>query len=208
MNYIFFKSYSPYDNILSKNRLAAVLIPIVDFEGEDHILFQTRSLNLKTQPGEVSFPGGKIEKGENPADAAIRETVEELGCKEKDIELIGPSDYYIATNGVIIHPYVGKLKYYDEYPIDEEEVGEVFLVPLKFFLENEPEVYKNISQVKPDENFPYEYIEKYLHNGKNYKFFRGEYEIHFYIYKNRLIWGMTAAILKNFIDILKGDFQK
>ncbi len=205
MNIDFFKNYDPYTNKLKSVKLASVLIPIVDVDGEEHILFQTRSTDLKAQPGEVSLPGGKMESGETPMQSAIRETCEELGVKETDIEIIGQSDFFVSPIGAILHPFVGRLKYYKTYDYNKDEVKDVFMVPIKFFMENSPEIYRNSSQVSPSDDFPFEYIEKYMPNSKNFKFLKREYEVYFYVYKNRLIWGMTAAIIKNFIELMSSE---
>ncbi|MDG2702973.1 CoA pyrophosphatase, partial [Vibrio parahaemolyticus] len=58
---------------------AAVLVPLVQVDGEWHVLFEVRSLTMRKQPGDISFPGGKLDGGETAQEAALRETYEELG---------------------------------------------------------------------------------------------------------------------------------
>lgn len=67
----------------------AVLIPLIKIGDEWHIIYELRAKNLKRQPGEISFPGGQVERGESFKEAAIRETVEELNIKEENISVIG-----------------------------------------------------------------------------------------------------------------------
>ncbi|MFP4198713.1 MAG: NUDIX hydrolase, partial [Halanaerobium sp.] len=67
----------------------SVLIPLIEIEGETHLIYELRSKNLNTQPGEVSFPGGRIERGEEFSQAAVRECSEELLIPESKIELLG-----------------------------------------------------------------------------------------------------------------------
>ena len=69
-----FENYKPYINGFENMKRASILVPIVKIDDSYYILFEVRSKNLRTQPNEISFPGGKIENGENPVDAAIRET--------------------------------------------------------------------------------------------------------------------------------------
>lgn len=74
----------------------------------------------------------------------------------------------------------------------------LFLVPIKYLLENPPNTYSNTVKVFPDENLPYGSIP----NQKDYKFESGSYPILFYKYKDYVIWGMTAKILENFLNFL------
>ena len=83
----------------------SVLLPLVEVEDEVHVLFEVRSLTLRRQPGEVCFPGGRIETGEDPQRAAIRETSEELGIQESDIINVFPLDFMVSAFGTIIYPF-------------------------------------------------------------------------------------------------------
>lgn len=74
-----------------------MLIPLVEKDGELHLLFEVRAKHMESQPGEICFPGGHVEQGENPKDAALRETFEELGIPTEKIELIGPATFFTVT---------------------------------------------------------------------------------------------------------------
>ena len=87
----------------------AVLIPLVMVDGKWNILYELRSKDLKAQPGEISFPGGKVEKGESFKEAAIRETVEELLIEEDEIELLGELDFLVSYANFTIHCFLGKI---------------------------------------------------------------------------------------------------
>ena len=83
----------------------AVLVPLV--EGEDgslSVLYEVRAGTLRRQPGEVCFPGGKIEGDETPEQCALRETWEELAIPAEEIQLLGPLDFLFHRAGFIMYP--------------------------------------------------------------------------------------------------------
>lgn len=194
-----FKNYKPYINGYKNMKRASVLIPIVKKDNTHYILFEVRSKNLRTQPNEISFPGGKIEINESPLDAAIRETCEEIGTTKENIDIISPLDLLITPGNMIIHPFVGYLNNYESLYINKDEVDHVFLVPISYLLKYKPSFYNNEVKIIPNDNFPYDIIP----NKKDYKFTTGNYSVLFYKYENYVIWGITAKILENFLDFLK-----
>lgn len=194
-----FKDYKPYINGAENMKRASVLIPIVKKNGEHHILFEVRSKNLKTQPNEIAFPGGKIDFGEAPIDAAIRETCEELGTEKNNIEIIATLDLLVTPMDLIIHPYLGTIQNIDKLSINKDEVDHIFLVPIKHLIENKATIYDNQIKIIPNENFPYDIIP----NKTNYKFGSGSYPVFFYQYKDYVIWGITAKILESFLNFLQ-----
>ncbi|WP_428908607.1 NUDIX hydrolase [Niallia sp. Krafla_26] len=196
------KEHSP--NILGHQEFQkyAVLLPLITKENETHILFEVRSMNLRRQPGEICFPGGRIEKEDlSPCQCAIRETSEELGINEDDIENVWPLDVMVNATGNIIYPFVGTIKNPEKIKPNEWEVGEVFTVPLTYFLNNDPEVYKIHFKVVPEEDFPVDL----LVGGENYKWQIRHKDEYFYKYNGKVIWGLTAKILVHFLSILKNN---
>lgn len=189
-----FKNYKPYINGYKNMKRAAVLIPLVKKDNSYSILFELRSKTMKRQPGEISFPGGIIENNESP-----KETFEEIGIKEEDIDIISPLDVYVSHANLIIHPYLGLIKNTDNLNLNESEVDHVFLVPLNYLLDYNVTCYTNDVKVIPKDDFPYNKIP----NKENYKFAQGDYPVWFYEYKNYVIWGITARILENFLDFIK-----
>ena len=96
-----------------KEKVSAVLIPLIKKDGRYHILFEIRSNKLSHQPGEICFPGGKREALETSLQTAIRETCEELLISESDIQVYGPLDYFLSPAGIRIDAYLGELKNYN-----------------------------------------------------------------------------------------------
>ena len=190
-----FENYKPYINGYKNMKRASVLIPIVKKDNMHYILFQVRSKNLKSQPNEISFPGGKIENNESPLDAVIRETCEELGTNVKNVNIISEIDLLITPGNMIIHPFVGYINNIDSLHINKDEVDHIFLVPLSYLLKHKPSLYNNEVKVIPNDNFPYDIIP----NKKDYKFATSNYRVLFYKYENYVIWGITAKILENFL---------
>ncbi|WP_205842059.1 NUDIX hydrolase [Natranaerobius trueperi] len=175
-----------------------MLLPIIIVENSLHILFQVRSKKMNTQPGEISFPGGRIEKTETPKEASVRETKEELGVIENDIEVFGELDYLLTPFNMIIIPYIGFLDTdINNMKVNKTEVEEVFSIPINYFINNKPQCYNTKVEPIPEENFPYHLIP----NESEYKFRNGTYPSYFYLYQDKVIWGFTARILKNFIEL-------
>src|SRR6056297_2034224 len=110
----------------------AVLVPLLRLEDKLHLIYEIRSEEIGTQPGEVSFPGGRIEEGETAREAAVRETEEELGLDKKQIEVFGQMDYLIPPFNIALYPFTGFLKVDSlaDLAINKAEVQEIFTVPL------------------------------------------------------------------------------
>lgn len=169
-------------------KFAAVTIPIIDKDGIDYILFEKRSMGLPDQPGDICLPGGIVEDGETPLEAALRETKEELLVDEKQIEVLGPSPVFHSAN-IVIHPFVVNISDYKGG--FDEEVSEILYVPLEFFKNTKPESHPLEWKVQESSDFPYDRIV----GGKNYKWRKHIIPELFYDYKGVTIWGITAKIV-------------
>ncbi|MFT4416750.1 NUDIX hydrolase [Fredinandcohnia humi] len=180
----------------------SILVPLIKVNEEVHILFEIRSSQLRRQPGEICFPGGKIDAtDENEKHTAIRETMEELGLEETSITNVSALDYFVSPFGTIIYPFIGVIKSLEELRPNPAEVGDVFTVPLSYFQKNPPQIYKIKFHVEPEKNFPYQDII----GGENYKWQIREMDECFYYYEDKVIWGLTAGILSHFIEVLEED---
>jgi len=161
-------------------RQACVLLPLYLNDGRFWLLLTQRTTTVEYHKGEVSFPGGTVDSiDESWERTAIRETFEEIGVREKDIELLGQlDDMTTLTSQFIIHPFVGMIPYPYSFRINRREVERLIEVPLQFFF--------NPSQPQPH---TIEYKGKSL-------------EMPAFIYGDAVIWGATERILENFIGLI------
>lgn len=178
---------------------SAVILPLVEKDGQYWILFQKRADNIH-QPGEISFPGGRIEtEDSNPQEAAVRETCEEIGLNPEDIKVIAPLDIMVSPLNTIVYPFLGEIINPDLIKANPAEVAELFYVPLEFFLNCDP-LYKPIAlSMSAPEDFPFDMIPQ----GKAYPFMKGIWPQFFYVWEDRVIWGLTARILTHFLRLIK-----
>jgi 8-oxo-dGTP pyrophosphatase MutT (NUDIX family) len=154
-------------------RPAAVLVPVVD-RPEPTVLLTQRATHLPQHPGQISFPGGKIDAiDETPLAAALREAHEEVGLDASVIEPIGYLDLYMTTQGYRIVPSVARIAPDYQLTLNPDEVDEAFEVPLQFLMD-----LANHQRRSRD----WEGITRYY------------FEIPF---EQRKIWGVTAGILRN-----------
>lgn len=188
----------PVDN----KSIYSVLIPLIEIDGELHILYERRAKTLRSQPYEVSFPGGGVDFGESPKEAAIRETSEELLISRDKIEIIGRSDYLVKPEILTIYTYVGIIKEdYKKIIPNKDEVEYIFTVPLKYLMENSPKIYPIELKIERTTGFPYELIPE----AKKYKRRLEVETVETYEYEGDLIWGFTAKMTRAFIEILKNE---
>lgn len=209
-----FKNWNFEINFLGYEKMfkASVLVPLVIINGELNILFQVRAKHIK-QGGEVSFPGGKVDKEDKDfACTALRETHEELGLSLDKIHVKGQLDTLLTPFNSIIGAYIGFLDInsLDDLDINKAEVEKVFLVPLKWFYENKPSVYSIHLESHPsikdaDGNIVETFPAKKLGLPEVYhkSWMTSSREILLYEYKGEKIWGFTALFLQNALDKLE-----
>lgn len=180
---------------------SAVCIPLVKKEdGTYDIVFEVRASTISHQPGDICLPGGMVEAGESPKDAALRELQEELLLGNKQICYIGEMDKLYTTSNMIVYSYVAEVEDYQE-KFNSAEVEEIFTVPLEYFLNTEPKCYTVKAEVDPGEDFPYELI----CGGRDYKWSTRKEKVYFYQYNERVIWGLTAKMMRAFIKVVKEE---
>ncbi len=192
---------------------SAVLIPLILKDGEYYFLFEKRAANIR-QGGEVCFPGGEFdnEKDSSYEDTAIRETEEEIGIKKKQIIVIGVLDTLIGPMGVTVDSVIGTIDIdnVQELNFDKNEVEKIFILPVSFFLNNEPEKYFVRLEVHPTEiNGNGEKVDtlpvKELMLPKRYsKPWRSrKHSVIVYKTSEGVIWGITAALIYEVTKKLK-----
>lgn len=178
---------------------AAVTVPLIDVAGQPAVLFEVRSGKLNWQPGEICFPGGRIETYDaSPLQTAVRETVEELGVAQSSIEVLGALDYLVSPIGVLLYPYAVHIAASLPLAPNADEVAEVFTVPLDFLLTAKPQVASMEMATKPLAGFPFDLLPPDYPQGYRR---RAKYPVLFYQYKQYIIWGLTARVLTTFLEI-------
>jgi len=157
---------------------AAVLIPIYERAGQCHLLFTKRTEMVNHHKGQISFPGGVMQvEDESLRDTALRESWEEIGLDPNDVEILGElDDTATYTTRFIISPFVGAIPYPYEFQTNPEEVEELISVPLDVLLDK--------SNFREEiESIDGTLVPQY-----------------YYHYGERVIWGATARILKQFLE--------
>jgi len=157
---------------------AAVLVPIYCKQGEYYLLFTKRTQKVKEHKDQISFPGGVREGDEILVNTALRECAEEIGLMAEEVEILGELDDTISrTSNYIITPFVALIPWPYQFKVNREEIEELIEVPLSALLDRDCQRQEN------------EIID-------------GEAVIsYFYDYQGRVIWGATARILSQFLDI-------
>ena len=166
--------------------LSAVLLPIYHKQGQHYILFTKRTETVQNHKGQISFPGGAYEEQDSTlAHTALRECAEEIGVAAEAIELLGELDDTITTtSGYIIAPFVGVIPWPYPLKVDPIEVEEIVEVPISALLDKD-----------------YLHKETTVTNGQVVT----SYSYH---YRGNVIWGVTARILNQFLDIYAQVMKK
>lgn len=175
----------------------SVLVPLVEREGGLSLLYEVRAGSLRRQPGEVCFPGGRLEGAESPEECALRETWEELGIPREEIRVFGKSDFLCSHRGFLLQPVLAAVSPAGLAALrpSPAEVAEVFSVPLSFFRRQQPEVYRyELVPTRPDQ-FPYGAVGI----PETYRWARGTVEVPVWFWEGHAIWGMTARIVRDLI---------
>jgi 8-oxo-dGTP pyrophosphatase MutT (NUDIX family) len=164
---------------------AAVLVPLVDHADGMTVLFTRRTAHLAHHPGQISFPGGRVDPEDcgDSITCALRETEEEIGLPRQRVTILGHLDQYATGTGFIVSPVVGVI----EPPVipqpDPFEVAEVFEVPLAFLLDatNHQLEHREVA-------------------GRSRPFWA-------LTWNGILIWGATAGMLVNLSEVLAENYS-
>lgn len=184
--------------LLGATKGYSVLCPLVEVNpGEWGLLFEVRSASLRRQPGEVCFPGGRMEPEETPVETALRETWEELSIPPEDIEVLGQGDFIASVGGFLLHPVLGQVKSLSGLLPSKAEVAETFVVPLDFFRHTPPQWGRYTLEPKAAD-FPYDAIGY----PQGYGFQGGEVRTPIWHYESHIIWGLTARMVGHVLDLV------
>lgn len=157
-------------------RPAAVLVPLLASESGLELLFTVRSKKLRSHAGQIAFPGGRLDLGENTLQAASRETFEEIGLRVNQENVLGFLDDHPSPANYVVTPVLAVLPWPQILSLNAFEVEEVFTVPLQALLTLEPRTEAR-------------QLRDYTRT------------LHYYDYQCYCIWGLTGNVVKNFLDV-------
>ncbi len=157
---------------------ASVLMPLFDYGSEPAFLLTKRSQNVASYKGHISFPGGMRESFDSSrVETALREANEEIGVQASHVRVLGEFNDYLANEGFVIHTVLGVLGDASQLKPDTDEVEYLLKIPLSFFKDSTPrtEIWERGGQ---------------------------SFEVYFYNYQGEVVWGLTARMIKHFVDQL------
>jgi 8-oxo-dGTP pyrophosphatase MutT (NUDIX family) len=164
---------------LDRPERAAVLVPIVD-DGEPlRLLLTRRTQSVATHQGQVAFPGGFVEAGEeDPVRTALREAWEEIGLPAGAVEILGLlDDHPTRTDAVAVTPVVGRLARLPDLAPQTAEVARIFTIPVAEL--RRPERWRSRTEPTP----------------------AGPRAIHFFDHEGETLWGLSARIVRQLLDL-------
>jgi 8-oxo-dGTP pyrophosphatase MutT (NUDIX family) len=158
---------------------AAVLVPLFNKGEGCHIIFTKRTQTVRYHKGEISFPGGVFDERDLELEkTALREAFEEIGLEESDVQVIGVLDDIVTITQFIVTPFVGLFPYPYPFKLSPIEIDELIEVPISALLDEDC------------------FSQREIIRGT------GKEVIYAYQYENHIIWGATARILKQFLDLI------
>jgi 8-oxo-dGTP pyrophosphatase MutT (NUDIX family) len=159
-------------------KCAAVLIPLVWYDEEWHLLFTRRTDTVESHKGQVSFPGGACDEGETtPEQTALREANEEIGLNPNDIRVLGRLSNLITITYFRVTPVIGVVKWPNVFRVGEHEVARIFTIPLLWL-------------ANPSNRWQFEMLG------------RARSLIAYHPYDGELLWGATARMTVDFLTVL------
>ncbi|MBI2907944.1 MAG: CoA pyrophosphatase [Chloroflexi bacterium] len=157
---------------------AAVLIPLFREGGQVYILFTKRTDTVAHHKGQICFPGGGADPGDSTnLETALRETYEEVGIRGSDVSVLGSLDDLVTSTNFVVSPFVGVIPHPYDFKVCTEEVEEIIEVPLRTLMD--------------EQNFRPEYEGR--EGSLSPAYFCGKH----------IIWGVTARLLTQFLELLR-----
>lgn len=160
---------------------SGVLVLLFPEGGKIYLCLIKRPSTMTHHPGQISFPGGKVEKDDPSAEmAALREAHEEVGIDPSYVRIIGKlSELYVEVSKFLIHPFIAWCDQKPDFIVNKSEVDELILLPINDLVANETIMETDMDTIT------------------------GRLRIKYYPFKSQIIWGATAMILSELIEILK-----
>ncbi|MBM3790197.1 MAG: CoA pyrophosphatase [Acidobacteria bacterium] len=160
-------------------RESAVLMPIFEQDGQPHFLLTLRTEDVRTHKGQISFPGGMKDGQETLEETALRETLEEIGIERSRLTMLGRFHDYLSINSFRVAPFAAYLESPFAAAPRAGEVAEILPVPFA--------VFREAGGLRVERMFR-----------------RGAWiDVYFYRYRTHEIWGLTARIIKDFLEELQ-----
>jgi 8-oxo-dGTP pyrophosphatase MutT (NUDIX family) len=161
---------------------AAVLVPLFEKGKDCHLLFTKRTDTVRYHKGEISFPGGVFDEGDSELEqTAVREAFEEIGLQQDDVQILGALDDIVTITEFIVTPFVGLFPYPYPFKVSPIEIAELIEVPLSSLLDEKC------------------FGEREIMQGEKKRI------VYTYQYGKHTIWGATALILKQFLDLISSS---
>lgn len=170
-----------YESELSSVKPSGVLLLLFPEAGNIYLCLIKRPSTMTHHPGQISFPGGKVEKDDASAEmAALREAQEEVGIDPAIVKIIGKlSELYVEVSKFLIHPFIAWADKKPDFIVNKAEVDELILLPLNDLVNNETIMETDMETIT------------------------GRLRVKYYPFNSQIIWGATAMILSELIEILK-----
>lgn len=171
---------NPFPKNHDIQKSAAVLMPLVYWEGEWHLLFTRRTDSVEDHKGQVSFPGGAVDPTDRDIiDTALRETYEEIGIKPEDVKILGSLKPRELVSGFFVTPIIGVIPYPYPFSLSVNEVARIFTISLSWLADEENRF------MKP------------------HTFMGQEFQVLYYrTYDTEVLWGASASMTLELLDIL------
>jgi len=165
-------------SVQQATREAAVLAPVIERDGDDHVLFTKRADHLGEHPGQMSFPGG----GREPEDAdltdtALREAYEEIGLRGSEAEVVGRLDDIPTVSEYSVRPFVGRIPD-RQYEPDEREVAEIAVLAVSELTD----------------------LDNYESERRDHDYY-GEVRVHYFHVDGYTVWGATGRMLVQLLGL-------
>lgn len=173
-------SYPHRELSVPGRRLAAVLLPLYQHQDDYGLIFTQRSDTVLHHRSQIAFPGGGYEAHDiSLQHTALRESAEEIGLQPTHVRLLGQLDDLLTTgSNYLVRPFVGTIPYPYPFVLDYRETASIIEVPLRWLRQHNPPA-----------------LEQRQYDGRLVESF-------FFDYEGHVIWGATAKILKQFLDLL------